>query len=243
MGRGKIEVKRIENNTRRQVTFSKRRSGLMKKTHELSVLCDAQIGLIVFSTKGKLTEYCTPSNLSMKQIIERYANAKGISLPEHGDGAGAAGYNDQVLKELSRMRGETHNLELSLIHKYNPDDLSGLRHEELADLEHQIELSLNKVRARKLQLIQEQVENLKRTEVLMEKENQEMYNWLVSNQLQKQANMENEQHQQAITELKLVEEQPLLNQFPFLGDDLHLGTLPFHTQAYCLLPTHPNLQH
>ncbi|XP_042060066.1 MADS-box protein defh21-like [Salvia splendens] len=237
MGRGKIEMKKIENNTRRQVTFSKRRSGLLKKTHELSVLCDAQIGLIVFSTKGKLTEYCTPSDISMKQIIERYANAKGISIPE------AAGYDNQVLKELSRMRSETQNLELSLIHKYKPDDLSGLRYEELADLEHQIELSLTEVRARKFQLIQEQVENLKRTEVLMEKENQEMYNWLTSNQLQKQANMENEKHRQAITELKLIEEQPLMNQFPFFGDDLHLGTLPFQTNTYHLQPTHPNLQH
>lgn len=59
MGRGKIEVKRIENNTSRQVTFSKRRAGLFKKTHELSVLCDAQIGLIVFSNKGKLFNYCS----------------------------------------------------------------------------------------------------------------------------------------------------------------------------------------
>lgn len=57
MGRGKVEVKRIENKTSRQVTFSKRRAGLLKKTHELSVLCDAQIGLIIFSTKGKLFEY------------------------------------------------------------------------------------------------------------------------------------------------------------------------------------------
>lgn len=57
MGRGRIELKRIENNTSRQVTFSKRRAGLLKKTHELSVLCDAQIGLIIFSTKGKLFEY------------------------------------------------------------------------------------------------------------------------------------------------------------------------------------------
>ncbi|KAG6435916.1 hypothetical protein SASPL_100797 [Salvia splendens] len=143
----------------------------------------------------------------MKQIIERYANAKGISIPE------AAGYD--VLKELSRMRSETQNLELSLIHKYKPDDLSGLRYEELADLEHQIELSLTEVRARKL----------------------------TSNQLQKQANMENEKHRQAITELKLIEEQPLMNQFPFFGDDLHLGTLPFQTNTYHLQPTHPNLQH
>ena len=65
MGRGKIEIKRIENRTSRQVTFSKRRSGLIKKTHELSVLCDAHIGLIVFSATGKLTEYCSdPSKLA-----------------------------------------------------------------------------------------------------------------------------------------------------------------------------------
>ncbi|XP_057795692.1 MADS-box protein defh21 [Salvia miltiorrhiza] len=239
MGRGKIEVKRIENNTRRQVTFSKRRSGLMKKTHELSVLCDAQIGLIVFSTKGKLTEYCTPPH-SMKQMIDRYAKAKGISIPEHGSRAGATAYDDQVIKEVSRMRSETHNLELSLIQRYKGDDLSGVHYEELLQLEHQLELSLNKVRARKFQLIQEQVENLKRTEVLMEKENQEMYHWLMSNQIQKEAEIENEQ--QAMTELKLVEQQPLMNQFPFFGDDLHLGTLPFHTHTYRLQPTHPNLQ-
>lgn len=59
MGRGKIEIKRIQNTTTRQVTFSKRRTGLVKKTHELSVLCDAQIGLIVFSTTGKMFQYCT----------------------------------------------------------------------------------------------------------------------------------------------------------------------------------------
>nr|XP_025625059.1 MADS-box transcription factor 31 [Arachis hypogaea] len=57
MGRGKIEIKRIENTTTRQVTFSKRRNGLLKKTNELSVLCDAQIGLIVFSNTGKLFRY------------------------------------------------------------------------------------------------------------------------------------------------------------------------------------------
>lgn len=59
MGRGKIAIRRIENRTTRQVTFSKRRAGLFKKTHELSVLCDAQIALIVFSSNGKLFEYCS----------------------------------------------------------------------------------------------------------------------------------------------------------------------------------------
>ncbi|KAL1533572.1 hypothetical protein AAHA92_33438 [Salvia divinorum] len=50
-----------------------------------------------------------------------------------------------------------------------------IRFEELVEFEHQLELSLNKVRARKVQLIQEQAENLKRMEALTEKENQGMY--------------------------------------------------------------------
>lgn len=53
-------VKRIENKVNRQVTFSKRRGGLLKKAHELAVLCDAHVGVIVFSARGKLFEYCSP---------------------------------------------------------------------------------------------------------------------------------------------------------------------------------------
>lgn len=58
MGRGKIEIRRIENPISRLVTFSKRSKGLLKKAHELSVLCDAQIGLIIFSERGKMKEFC-----------------------------------------------------------------------------------------------------------------------------------------------------------------------------------------
>lgn len=61
MGRGRVQLRRIENKISRQVTFSKRRSGLLKKAHEISVLCDAEVALIVFSTKGKLFEYSTDS--------------------------------------------------------------------------------------------------------------------------------------------------------------------------------------
>ncbi|CAI9285094.1 unnamed protein product [Lactuca saligna] len=70
MGRGRVQLKRIENKISRQVTFSKRRTGLLKKAHEISVLCDADVALIVFSTKGKLFEYATHS--SMETILERY---------------------------------------------------------------------------------------------------------------------------------------------------------------------------
>ncbi|XP_059306284.1 uncharacterized protein LOC132057686 [Lycium ferocissimum] len=57
MVRGKVEMKRIENSTSRQVTFSKRRNGLMKKAYELSVLCDAEAALIIFHRKEDLYEF------------------------------------------------------------------------------------------------------------------------------------------------------------------------------------------
>jgi len=57
MGRVKLEIKKIENPTNRQVTYSKRRNGLIKKAYELSVLCDIDLALIVFSPSGKLTQY------------------------------------------------------------------------------------------------------------------------------------------------------------------------------------------
>ncbi|XP_078156411.1 floral homeotic protein APETALA 1-like isoform X2 [Carex rostrata] len=70
MMRGRVELKRIENKASRQVSFSRRRCGLMKKAHELSVLCDADVGLIIFSPKGKLYEFS--SSNCMEKIIERY---------------------------------------------------------------------------------------------------------------------------------------------------------------------------
>lgn len=57
MGRGRVEVKRIENKISRQVTFSKRKSGLLKKAYELSVLCDVEVSLIIFSSSEKLYEF------------------------------------------------------------------------------------------------------------------------------------------------------------------------------------------
>ncbi|XWS24434.1 hypothetical protein CRYUN_Cryun28dG0101700 [Craigia yunnanensis] len=60
MARGKIQIKLIENSTNRQVTYSKRRNGLFKKANELTVLCDARVSLIMFSSTGKLHEFISP---------------------------------------------------------------------------------------------------------------------------------------------------------------------------------------
>ena len=64
MGRGKVELKRIENPTSRQVTFSKRRNGLLKKAFELSILCDAEVALVIFSASGKGYQFASHDQLA-----------------------------------------------------------------------------------------------------------------------------------------------------------------------------------
>ncbi|KAL0559840.1 hypothetical protein IC582_000220 [Cucumis melo] len=59
MTRKKIQIKKIDNIAARQVAFSKRRKGLFKKAKELAILCDAEIGLLVFSASGKLFDYAS----------------------------------------------------------------------------------------------------------------------------------------------------------------------------------------
>ncbi|RWV89883.1 hypothetical protein GW17_00047948 [Ensete ventricosum] len=78
MGRGRVQLKRIENKINRQVTFSKRRSGLLKKAHEISVLCDAEVALIIFSAKGKLCEYSTDSSYQMKSLERNQAPIRSV---------------------------------------------------------------------------------------------------------------------------------------------------------------------
>ena len=73
MVREKIKIMKIEKTAARQVTFSKRRRGLFKKAQELAVLCDVEVGLIVFSSTGKLHDFSStrfaysPSRLFLSQ--------------------------------------------------------------------------------------------------------------------------------------------------------------------------------
>lgn len=69
MAREKIRIKKIDNITARQVTFSKRRRGIFKKADELSVLCDADVALIIFSSTGKLFEFSSSRYLYLLFIL------------------------------------------------------------------------------------------------------------------------------------------------------------------------------
>ncbi|KAK2987995.1 hypothetical protein RJ640_011258 [Escallonia rubra] len=63
MGRKKLTVRKIENSTFRQVTFSKRKDGILKKANELAILCDTDVSLIMFSPAGRLTSFATDGRI------------------------------------------------------------------------------------------------------------------------------------------------------------------------------------
>uniref|UniRef100_A0A0E0Q2K8 MADS-box domain-containing protein n=1 Tax=Oryza rufipogon TaxID=4529 RepID=A0A0E0Q2K8_ORYRU len=109
MGRGKIEIKRIENATNRQVTYSKRRTGIMKKARELTVLCDAQVAIIMFSSTGKYHEFCSPST-DIKGIFDRYQQAIGTSLWIEQQRMG----EDLDGLEFDELRGLEQNVDAAL---------------------------------------------------------------------------------------------------------------------------------
>ncbi|KAK0624636.1 hypothetical protein B0T17DRAFT_247788 [Bombardia bombarda] len=69
MGRRKIEIKAIKDDRNRSVTFLKRKGGLFKKAHELSVLCSVDVAVFIFGSNKKLYEY---SSCDMRDLITRY---------------------------------------------------------------------------------------------------------------------------------------------------------------------------
>ncbi|XP_072516471.1 myocyte-specific enhancer factor 2A isoform X2 [Salminus brasiliensis] len=69
MGRKKIQITRIVDERNRQVTFTKRKFGLMKKAYELSVLCDCEIALIIFNSSNKLFQY---ASTDMDKVLLKY---------------------------------------------------------------------------------------------------------------------------------------------------------------------------
>jgi len=164
MVRGKTQMKRIENATSRQVTFSKRRNGLLKKAYELSVLCDAEVGLIVFSPRGKLYEFASPS---MQEILEKYQDRS----QESDISVRTKEQDTQCMRrELANMEEKIRILD-STQRKMLGEGLTSCSMAELNKLESQAERGLSHIRARKTEILMDQIECLKRKELFLSEEN------------------------------------------------------------------------
>ncbi|KAB2622603.1 agamous-like MADS-box protein AGL19 [Pyrus ussuriensis x Pyrus communis] len=158
MVRGKTQMKRIENAASRQVTFSKRRNGLLKKAFELSVLCDAEVALVIFSARGKLYEF---SSTSIRSTIDRYQ----MRVKDQGQLTTKAFQEDmeRETNDTQTLAKKIESIEASK-RKLLGNDLESCSMEELHQTENQLERSLKKIRAKKNQLLREQIDKLKEEE-------------------------------------------------------------------------------
>ncbi|EOA13901.1 hypothetical protein CARUB_v10027017mg [Capsella rubella] len=165
MGRGRVQLKRIENKINRQVTFSKRRSGLLKKAHEISVLCDAEVALIVFSSKGKLFEYSTDS--CMERILERYD--RYLYSDKQLVGREVSQSENWVL-EHAKLKARVEVLEKNK-RNFMGEDLDSLSLKELQSLEHQLDAAIKSIRSRKNQAMFESISALQKKDKALQDHN------------------------------------------------------------------------
>ncbi|BBH05772.1 K-box region and MADS-box transcription factor family protein [Prunus dulcis] len=161
MAREKIQIKKIDNATARQVTFSKRRRGLFKKAQELSVLCDADIALIIFSSTGKLFEYASSrvcnldvdvhegnsrtSQLARKESLEIEQPSLELQLVENSNYSALSKEITAQSQQLRQIRGE---------------EIQGLNLEELHQLEKSLEAGLGRVIEKKGEKIMKEISDL-----------------------------------------------------------------------------------
>ncbi|XP_026428098.1 floral homeotic protein PMADS 1-like [Papaver somniferum] len=144
MGRAKIEIKFIENTPNRQVTYCKRRSGIMKKANDLTILCDAQVCVIMFSNTGKLHVYVSPSN-TLKKFFDRYQRETCTDIWE--------AELEALEEELKTQQEIGSRLKKEIRQRTGQDDLSEFSIEELGGLEKDLARCLKILRERKVNVM------------------------------------------------------------------------------------------
>lgn len=158
-----MELKRIENSASRQVTFSKRRNGLLKKAFELSILCEAEVSLIIFSPTGKFYQF---SSHDMERSVARYRSEVGLP-----------GTNDQRSRSLEFWRCEIEELRRTIdkteaqLRHFIGEDIAPLGLKELKQLERQLKTGVERIRSKKKRVISEHIKLLKSEQRALQEEN------------------------------------------------------------------------
>nr|UBT84106.1 MADS-affecting flowering-related transcription factor 8.3 [Arabis alpina] len=156
MGRRKIEIKRIEKKSTRQVAFSKRRNGLIEKARQISILCDSSVAVLVVSASGKL--YNSSSGDNMTKIINSYEI-------QHADDL-------QALDLAERIRNYLPHKELlEFVQSLAEPNVDNVSVDSLTSVEEQLETALSATRARKTELMMELLKTHQEKEKLLIEEN------------------------------------------------------------------------
>ncbi|XP_062186339.1 agamous-like MADS-box protein AGL29 [Phragmites australis] len=106
MGRKKIEIKRIERKEARLVCFSKRRQGMFKKASELSILCGATVGVVVFSPSGRPFSFGSPS---IEAVFDRF-HTLGVGSTTSGGGSYDRSRVENTMQRMNLQYAELEQL-------------------------------------------------------------------------------------------------------------------------------------
>ncbi|WMV57168.1 hypothetical protein MTR67_050553 [Solanum verrucosum] len=171
MGRKKLEIKRIESKSCRQVAFCKRRNGLIKKAKDLSTLCDVDVAVVIISNRGTLHEFSStnrqnplfppydihdlpfdvfPSSMSL-------CNPCFMKCYEFSIGFLQGSFNDTKRTSKQKKRTLQKSRSQRQLEETNTD---GPAVTDLVHLENELQTALMQIRFRKTQLMLEYVKNL-----------------------------------------------------------------------------------
>lgn len=136
----------------------------MKKALELSILCDAEVALIVFSNTGKLSDF---SSSSMTKTLERHRKCSNLAQDTSRD-------IQNSNFELSTLKQKAEGLHKRGRHLLG-EDLDQLTEMELQQLEQQLQEGLSQVTSRKAQFMFDLIQELRRKEQLLEGVNKSLH--------------------------------------------------------------------
>ncbi|KAL1533041.1 Fructose-1,6-bisphosphatase isozyme 2 [Salvia divinorum] len=170
MGRGRVELKRIENKINRQVTFAKWRNGLLKKAYELSVLCDTEVALIIFPNRGKLYEFCSSSS-SMLKTLERYQKCNYGAPDTSVSTREALELSSQ--QEYLKLKARYEALQRTQRNLLG-EELGPLNSKELESLERQLDMSLKQIRSTRTQAMLDTLQDLQNKELAFNEANKSL---------------------------------------------------------------------
>uniref|UniRef100_A0A8I6Y319 Uncharacterized protein n=1 Tax=Hordeum vulgare subsp. vulgare TaxID=112509 RepID=A0A8I6Y319_HORVV len=190
-----METKRVEEASRRQASYSRRRSGIMNNARELAVVCDAQVAIVMLSATGKHHHFCS-DGADIKGVLDRYQQATGTSLWTE--------QYEEMQRTLSHLKAVNRNLRTEIRQRMG-EDLDALGFGELRGLEQSVDAALEVVRQRKYHVIRRQTENYKRKV----KRSQEVYKNL-------QQELEYKNLQQEL-EYKNLQEELVMREDPVFG--------------------------